>query len=82
MSLHPIDLALVPFSIGEKVAFHEDPAFPGYSEERAGLYGVIEEIGLDEVGALKFDVALFDPGTGSLLGDEKVIYRAGMEEIQ
>jgi hypothetical protein len=77
-ALNPIDLNLVPFQVGEKVAFHDD-----HSDERvAAKYGLIEAIGLDADGALKFDLAVLDPFTGDHDGGTKTIYRAGMEDIQ
>ena len=80
--LNPIDPSLVPFQVGEKVAFREDPEQDGYVKARAGLYGIIEEIGLDAEGALKFDLFVIDPFTGGQHGKTKTIYRAGMEDIQ
>lgn len=80
--LNPIDPSLVPFQVGEKVAFVEDPEKPGYVKARAGLYGVIEEIGLDAKGELRFDLVVIDPFTGEQHGKSKTIYRAGMEDIQ
>lgn len=80
--LNPIDPSLVPFQVGEKVAFVEDPEKPGYVKARAGLYGVIEEVGLDSDGTLRLDVALIDPASGEHAGKEKTIYRAGLEDIQ
>lgn len=74
--LNPIDPSLVPFQVGEKVAFTEDHGKHG------AMYGVIEEIGLDSDGALKLDLFVIDPFTGEQAGKTKTIYRAGMEEIQ
>jgi hypothetical protein len=80
--LSPIDPSLVPFAVGEKFAFQDNPDHPGYDEGRAALYGLIEQIGLDGEGKLAFDLALVDPETGEWAGGTKTIYRAGMEDIQ
>ena len=75
--LTPIDPQLVPFQVGEKVAFHDL-----HDDERVeGMYGRIEEIGLDSDGKLALDLAVIDPFTGELK-DPPIIYRAGMEDIQ
>lgn len=74
--LHPVDPSLLPFQVGERVAFTED------HKQHGGLYGQIEEIGLDEAGALKFDVTVIDPATSEPHGKTKTTYRAGMEDIQ
>lgn len=81
--LHPINPAAfnVPFQVGEKVAF------PDEGHKHAGLYGSVEAIGVDENGDLVFDLALIDPATGTWVpskkkGEEKIIYRAGMGDIQ
>ncbi len=74
--LNPIDPSLVPFQVGEKVAFTED------HKSHAAMYGVIEEIGLDAEGKLMLDLFVVDPSTGGQKGKTKTVYRAGMEEIQ
>ena len=80
--LNPIDPSLVSFQVGEVVAFHENPELEGYVKERAGLYGVIEDIGVDASGNLKLDLFVIDPFTGEQHGKTKTIYRAGLEDIQ
>lgn len=76
--LNPIDPSLVPFQVGEKVAFHDV-----HDEEYVeGMYGIVEEMGLDADGNLRLDLAVIDPFTGELKDGKKTIYRAGMEDIQ
>ena len=66
---------LVPFQVGEKVAFRED------HPTHAGKYGTVKQIGITEEGNLEFDLIVFDPNVG-YTGKEKKIVRATMEEIQ
>ncbi len=76
--LNPIDPSLVPFGVGEKLAFKEDHADASVS----AMYGIIEAIGIDANGKLQLDLAVVDPFTGELKDGTKTIYRAGMEDIQ
>lgn len=58
--LHAIDqslLTLVPFNVGERVAFQENHHLHG------GKYGVIQAIGFAE-GGIRLDLLVFDPHTG------------------
>jgi hypothetical protein len=73
--LHPVDPSLVPFRVGEKVAFREDHVPHG------GMYGVIRDIGVDPDGELAFDLAVFDPFVG-VTGEETLVTRSRMEDIQ
>ena len=75
-TLHPIDASLVPFQVGEKVAFTENHS------DHPGLYGAIETIGINDAGELRFVVVVIDPFTGDHAGDKHIIYEAGMEDIQ
>lgn len=88
--LEPIPAELVPFQVGEKVAFPDivtNPAsiVPGSVEERhpehplAGMYGRVEAIGVAD-GLIQFDVTVIDPATGEPTSDE--LQRVTMEEIQ
>jgi hypothetical protein len=74
--LSPIDPSLVPFQVNERVAFTED------HPDHPGMYGIVTDIGGDTDGALKFDLFVIDPFTGEQEGTSKIIYRAGMEDIQ
>lgn len=72
--LHPVDVSLSPFAVGEKVAFREDHA------DHPGMYGVIQSLGVNESGALAFDLAVHDPASGAT--DEDAVYRATMGDLQ
>lgn len=73
--LHPVDASLLPFQVGERVAFRED------HETYPGMYGAITAIGVDASGALAFDVNVFDPFVGAPTEDAPV-HRARMGDIQ
>ena len=72
--LEPLPYGLVPFAVGEKVAFREDHG------EHPGLYGRVEALGLED-GAVAFDLLVLDPATGMPIEPE-VVRRTTMEEIQ
>ncbi|HEY1249179.1 MAG TPA: hypothetical protein VGE97_09340 [Nitrososphaera sp.] len=74
MALDPIPVGVLPFQVGEKVAFIEDhPVHPK-------MYGIVTETGIED-GVFKFWVNVQDPET-RLVEDPPVTYLATMEEIQ
>ena len=72
--LNPVDPSLCPFGVGEKVAFREN------HKKHPGMYGVIQQIGVDKKGVLTFDLAVHDPATGATDGD--TVFRANLGDIQ
>lgn len=65
---------LVPFTVGERVAFRED-------HDLGGNYGMVKQIGVTLEGNIEFDLQVYDPYVGHT-GEEPMIVRATMEEIQ
>jgi hypothetical protein len=83
--LGPLDyelLRLVPFNVGERVAFPDIDPGPGNpaQHEHAGRYGVIKAIGYAD-GGIRLDLLVFDPNAGVQDADS-IIYRATMGELQ
>lgn len=86
--LHPVNSELVPFQVGEIVAFREDHATHGATLEDnggmtgSGKYGAIREIGLNADGDVAFNVVTYDPTNGPPSAEDPANYQATMGEIQ